>query len=395
MRHFSNWIEGYLEHTQATEAPAVMHFWTAISTISGALRRRVWFDQAHFKWYPNLYIILVAPPGVVAKTTTAGIGMSMLREIPGINFGPEVVTWQSLVQSFSESAEEFSYNNGLYLQSALTIESGEFGNLLDPQDTQMVDMLTNLWDNKPFTKQTKKDGSQEVKNPSLNLIACTTPSWLGANIPDYMIGGGFTSRCLFIYTETKAQYIAYPWRHVKPNFYENRSKLVIDLAHIASLAGPYKLTNDAIEWGEAWYERFLKTEARKLDPLTLSGYINRKQAMVHKVAMCLSASQRDELILDTPALTAAERYITELEANMPRVFAKIGQTALAQEATKILTILASRGGRVPVADLYSLCHHFIPDATTFTKHIFSLRQAQKILPADVSGDVLLPKEDNV
>lgn len=70
--------------------------------IAGALRRKVWIDQAYFKWYSNFYIIpLVAPPGIVSKSTTAGIGMSILREVPGVNFGPDVVTWPAFVEAFA------------------------------------------------------------------------------------------------------------------------------------------------------------------------------------------------------------------------------------------------------------------------------------------------------
>jgi hypothetical protein len=50
------------------------------STLAGALRRRVWLDQAYFRWHPNFYIVLVAPPGIVSKSTTAGVGMSLAQK---------------------------------------------------------------------------------------------------------------------------------------------------------------------------------------------------------------------------------------------------------------------------------------------------------------------------
>jgi hypothetical protein len=78
------------------------------------------------------YIILVAPPGIVSKSTTAGIGMSLLKKVPDIKFGPDVVTWQALVTAFAESTMSFEYQGEFYPMSALTIESSEFGNLLNP-----------------------------------------------------------------------------------------------------------------------------------------------------------------------------------------------------------------------------------------------------------------------
>ena len=74
-RKLKNWVDSYLVYSSASEAPDKFHFWTAVSTIAGALRRRVWIPQNYFDWTSNFYIILVAPPGIVSKSTTISIGM--------------------------------------------------------------------------------------------------------------------------------------------------------------------------------------------------------------------------------------------------------------------------------------------------------------------------------
>lgn len=132
-RYYTDWIEGYLDYAAYSEAPKHMHFWTAVSAIAGALRRKVWIDMAYFRWYPNFYIILVAPPGIVSKSTTAGIGMDLLRAVPGVHFGPDVVTWPALVQAFAECTENFEHQGMYHPMSAMTLESSEFGNLSSPK----------------------------------------------------------------------------------------------------------------------------------------------------------------------------------------------------------------------------------------------------------------------
>src|SRR5579864_7948017 len=122
-RNFPNWISAFMEYASYGEAPKHMYFWTAVSTIAGALRRQVWIDQAYFQWHPNFYIILVAPPGIVSKSTTAGVGMSLLKKVPDIKFGPDVVTWQALIGAFGESTMSFEYAGDFHAMSALTIES--------------------------------------------------------------------------------------------------------------------------------------------------------------------------------------------------------------------------------------------------------------------------------
>lgn len=324
-----------------------MYFWAGVSAIAGALRRKVWIDQAYFRWYPNFYVILVAPPGIVSKSTTASVAMNLLRRVPGIKFGPDVVTWQALVTSFAEAAETFLLDGSHYTMSPITIESSEFGNLLNPADKDMVDLLVSLWDGKQgaFVKKTKNSGNDSVENPWINLIACTTPSWIAGNFPEYMIGGGFTSRCVFIYAEEKEKYVAYPGLVVPENLKEREQKLVEDLEHIAiNIQGSYVLTPQAVAWGEQWYRHHYTNRPVQLDDDRFGGYIARKQTHIHKLAMVLSASQRDERIIEEEDLHTANNMVTALEADMPLVFSKIGQVDAAVGAERLMQYVRRRGG---------------------------------------------------
>jgi hypothetical protein len=83
-RHYSNWLQSFMEYAGYGEAPPHMYFWIGVSTIAGVLRRRVWIDEIKFQWFPNFYIVLVAPPGIVSKTTTMGIGHDLLKLVPGV-----------------------------------------------------------------------------------------------------------------------------------------------------------------------------------------------------------------------------------------------------------------------------------------------------------------------
>ena len=108
-RHFSNWLKAYMQYTRDSESPDAFHFWTGVSTVAGALRRRVWIDMRKFQWTPNFYIILVGPPGVAAKSTSLRNGMRLLEQVEGIKFGPQSMTWQALTQVLEESMEYTKY----------------------------------------------------------------------------------------------------------------------------------------------------------------------------------------------------------------------------------------------------------------------------------------------
>ena len=366
-RHYPDFIQAYMEYASYSEAPRRMHFWVAVSTVAGALRRRVWLDMNYFKWAANFYIVIVAPPGIVSKSTTVAVGMDLLRRVPGINFGPQVVTWPALVTAFAGANECFELEGEWHTQCALTLESSEFGNLVNPQDREMIDLLVTLWDSRQggFKKSTKGSGTDLVENPWINMIACTTPAWIAGNFPEYVIGGGFTSRCLFVYTEEKEKYIAYPNLHVPKDMKETQDKLVQDLEHISiNLLGNYALTSAAVEWGTAWYEYHYKNRPEALDDERFGGYIARKQTHIHKLALVLAASQRDDLIITHEDLFLANQMVSDLEKDMPKVFSKIGRTEESVQAERFVKFVQSRGV-VPYDEAYRHCHLAFPNMRDF------------------------------
>lgn len=171
-RNFPDWIPAYLEYTKGTEAPTQMHFWTAVSCIASCLRRKVWIDMKRFRWHPSFYIVFVAPPGIVSKTTTMDLGMDLVKQVPGVKFGPDVVTWQALVTAFAAAQEDFQHGEDWVPMSPLTLASGEFGNLLNPQDRDMVNLFITLWDGRSsFEKVTKGSGTDIVSAPWINMVA--------------------------------------------------------------------------------------------------------------------------------------------------------------------------------------------------------------------------------
>lgn len=367
-RHYDDWLRAYMEYASFSEAPKHMHFWTGVATIAGALRRRVWIDQGYFKWHANHYIILVAPPGVVSKSTTAAIGMNLLRQVPGINFGPDVVTWPALVTAFASVNEQFELGGEWHTQCALTLESSEFGNLVNPQDRDMIDLLVTLWDSRQggFNKMTKTSGSDKVENPWINMIACTTPAWIAGNFPEYVIGGGFTSRCLFVYADKKERFVAYPSQHIPRSAVEQKQKLIEDLAHMATnLVGPYSLSEEAIEWGVAWYEEHNKNPPEKLkSDDRFGGYLARKQTHIHKLAMIISAASRNAMRVEVQDLALANRMVSDLEEDMQKVFAKIGRTQESIQAEKFIKYISDYGP-MPFEQAYRYIHLHFPDVKDF------------------------------
>lgn len=377
-REIPDWLSEFTRNAAWGEAPQHMYFWVGVATIAAALRRRVWLDMGTFDWYPNLYTLLVAPPGVIAKSTTADLGFTrILKKVPGINFGPATLTWQAIYDAFTEVGIEFEVpgEKENRTEFALAILSSEFGITLNPKDTEMIDQLVHIWDGREMRKRTRKDGDLIISTPCLNLIACTTPSWIAENVPKYLIGGGLTSRMLFVYADAKVQYIAYPGDVIPKDYKERNDRLIRDLERISNLVGKFTLTPEAKAWGKEWYETFHKIESKQIDATILGGYIARKQTLVHKVAMCLSVSLSDNLIIDKPILERAVKLITHLEAEMPLVYSKIGMSPEAAAGEQVIEFLKRYQGVAPYALLYRYMHKQFPDEEKFQTVIFGLIEA--------------------
>lgn len=365
-RHFPSWIDAYVAHASHTEAPKLMHFWAGVWTLSGALRKKVWMDQIAFRWVPNFYIIFVGPPGIVAKSTTASLGEGLLQEIPGIKFGPDVVTWQSLVTSFANACESFEYNDEYHPMSALNLIASELGNLIDMQNKEMINLFIDLWDGrKSLNKQTKMSGNDTVQGPWINMLGCTTPNWISENMTSAAVGGGLSARCIFVFANKKERLIAYPKYNFPKNTPETRVKLLQDLEHISlNLCGEYNLSDEARAWGEQWYAIHWGNFGKDWKEEWLEVYLARKQTHLHKLAMILAASTRDELIITVEDLALAEVMLNTTEQGYPQVFSHVGKGGDAVQADRLVEFVR-HAGEAPYETCYKVLHAAFPDARDF------------------------------
>ena len=294
--------------------------------------------------------MLVGPAGVAAKSTSANIGMDLLKRIDAVHFGPKSMTWQGLIVALKNAAELVPFGTGVDQEytpmSCITCVVSELGTFLRPKDTEMIDVLVDLWDGK---KEIWKRGlatseGYEVENPWINMIGATTPSWLQKNFDESMIGGGLVSRIVFVYGDEKRSLIAYPSEMLDKDKYEEMGdRLTEDLNEIALIKGEYELTKDAIAWGSKWYEHHWTNRPDHMASDRYSGYIARKQTHMHKLAIVMAAAQRDELIITKDDLTVCHNLVTELEKSMIVVFDSIGTSETSRWSKDIIAYLRTFG----------------------------------------------------
>lgn len=386
-RHFDNWLKAYFSFTVDSESPDDFHFWTGVWTIAGALKRRVWIDMRKFQWTPNFYIVLVAPPGIAAKSTSMRIGRTLLDKVePKIKFGPQSMTWQALTESLQDAIEHLEQidpqtGEVLYVpMSCLTIPVSELGTFLKIDDAVLVDVLVDMWDGQMSTwsHRTKTSGEIEIKNPWLNVIGCTTPSWLKTHFPDNLVGGGLTSRIVFIYGDAKRKLIPYPDEVIKDSEYRTIEKhLVEDLTEIAHMSGEYILDSKARTWGREWYAQHWN-EPRPLHMASdrYAGYLARKQTHIHKLAIVLAAARSNKMLITAEHLIEANELLSIAETHMLKVFESIGVVMEAKHTRELMA--------------YVKAHEWLTadELWKCVMNLMSQKDFEEALKAAIRGDLL-------
>lgn len=343
-RHFPNWLHAYMDFTRNSEAPDSIHFWCGVSCIAGVLRRRVWIEESTFQIVPNFYVIIVAPPGIATKSTSADMAMRLLRRVDGVFFGPNSMTWQALTVALEESCQAVEYQDRILQMSCLTVSASELGVFLKTKDDGLIDVLTEMWDGKQVAwehrTKTAHEGQKtrtQIVNPWMNILGCTTPAWMRRNCPAYIIEGGLTSRCVFIFANKKRQLVAYPHKIIDhQKFLAMGDLLVEDLNQIAQLVGEFHLTPEAEAFGEEWYKQLWDNFKDGGVGDRYSGYMSRKQGHIHKLAMVISAAQRSDLVITLDDIQLATRLVTSLEVDMNKMFESVGVADSARQTTDIL-----------------------------------------------------------
>ncbi len=213
----------------------------------------------------------------------------------------------------------------------------------------MFEFLTDLFDGKRHIEASTISRAVDfVERPCANLLAATTPRWIVENMPESVIGGGFASRVIFIYEDRVRRRQLY-YEGLNHEYLDKlKIDLVSDLQHIAdNLKGDFDLEDDAKSFMEGWYHE--NAEVSDAD-YRLSGYLERRPAHIHKVAMLLHISRSDSLVIELQDFKKAISLLETVEKRLPQVFRDIGKNVQATNMTQILEWITVKG-KVRKADL--------------------------------------------
>lgn len=389
VRH--DWLAAFNQYSSYGESSPRLMYWVGVSTLAAAMQRKIWFDQDDYQWSPNFYILIVGSQGTIRKSTSIDVGMRLLQNMEGVDIGPSSATWQAFVQRVSERACLFRMPDGTdYPMSCMTLPASEFGTFFKPDDRELIDVLTELWDGKTgvFEKITKGSGCDLLPNPWINIIAATTPAWVAQNLTMGLLGGGLLSRFIFLHGEMPVKDIAYPKRHMPKDRAEQRAALRVRLAELVMTGGAVDLTEEAYAWGEKWYGCDRDIMRRHGPDNSEGGFMARRQGHLHKLAMVISASRSALPVIELSHLIEAKKQLDALDGDARKVLGVVGQTKITA-ATHQIVEAVRHAGFVERRKLF--CRRFMQSMSSgeFDEAVKSAIQAELIYETDAAINPIL------
>lgn len=380
-RRNADFVSAYVKYTENQESTQKIHKWVAMSVVAGALERKVWLHRGHYTLYPNLYIFIVGPSGIVKKSTSTAIGVNLLRDLDTMRIMSDRLTAAALINQMSKAQTCFDWGGAKIKQSSLYCYASELIVMLDEIYGSIAELLTTFYDcvphdsSKPWVYE-KAQETARIYGPCLNVLGATTPTWLERAIPVSEMEGGFASRVIFV-VETQAPPHFIAWPTLNSETEALRPALLHDLEQIHNLRGPMQVTDGAYKWFTDFYAAHQMSLIRNKDP-RFSGYMGRKPDTVLKVGMVLSCSESSALVLEQRHLEKALVWLDELELTMFGSFQHTGKNDYSRELQQILQTIEMHGviDHVELLRIYGrdLRHEQLIQLVTH------LKEAQYVIP---------------
>jgi len=261
----------------------------------------------------------------------------MLNEL-GINMAAEAITREALIRELA-NASEIDPDLDNYTHASLTIFSQELTVFLGQNNWQLISDLTDWYDCRShWTYRTKNMGEDEIHGVWVNLFGATTPDFLASSLPQDAIGGGLTSRIVFVYGDQKSKVVPFPL--MSEDEIELQNLLTRDLSTIQMLKGSFDITKKFLEKYQDWY--IATEENPPFQEDAFAGYNGRRSLHLRKLCMALCVSRTNKMLINGDDFDRALDILEKTESVMRYTFVGRGQAKNVKVFESLLRLLAHR-----------------------------------------------------
>lgn len=253
----------------------------------------------------------------------------------------ESITREALVRELKQSNDtQVDVSTGdMFLHASLTIYSQELTVFLGYNNQALMADLVDWYDcGDVWTYRTKNMGTDEIIGVWVNLLGATTPELLQTTLPRDAIGGGLTSRIIFIYEQRKGKTCPAPFLSKE----ERALKKLLgqDLDKICILSGEFKVTDEFLERYIEWYTNYSEADSPNND-YRFSGYYERRPTHLRKLCIILSASRDSNKLITLGDFDKALTILERTEKKMAYTFSGVGKSDDAEMMQRVMTSVAA------------------------------------------------------
>lgn len=330
-------LTNFLEWASGDETPENYNAWAALSALGSIVGRKVWLMNGRFMVLPNLYVVLLGPPGN-AKTTAMKRAQKVVRHFgPEIPFSADCQTKESICKEMPAGEKSLQVNGDVIPWTPYSMFITELSHLLggQHQSMHMIDFLTTIYDKAPedYDAKTKNKGNDSIKCPLLNLLACTTPEWVTLYLKQDIISGGFTRRALFINEEWSHKRIPRPVESPAQTAAFNRC--LLEAEEIFEAKGELVWHPDTARLYDEWYVSLDIPQ-----DLDVRSFHKSKHNQVLKIGILVAtATHPHDLVFLPSDFETAVGIVDSIGAKLGAVFRGMGRNELKHVIHKALDLL--------------------------------------------------------
>lgn len=311
----------YTEHELSSE---LHRRWAAISCLAGALERRVWVRAGDHIAFPNLYVMLVAPPGVgkFIIETTKDLWSNTLEpgtsDSPAFHVAPDSVSAASLIDDLSRAKQSHLPSSGSPLiYHSLLVSAEEFEVLLPAYDPVIISRLNRIWSNPDSHRETRRHGPARdvtIPHPQLNILAGATPAYFVAHFPEEAWATGLIRRIIMVF---QAEAPLKDLFLTTPNRSTLREHLLQRLSQVSALYGEATWDEQGFNCMRDWHLAGRPPEPRHS---RLVHYNRSRSLLVLKLALVSGVSRTGLPTIEHIDVERAMEWLFEVERLMPDIF---------------------------------------------------------------------------
>jgi hypothetical protein len=361
-RNLPDWIDSFMELTDNSEPPTLFRKWAAISAIASALQRKVRVELGlSLTFYPNLYIVLVGP-SATGKGTAMKFASDIIEQIPTIRLSAQATSLQALIRRMKDTnLTDVNVQTGEQTyHSSLTIFSTEFTVFLGYHNQELIAALCEWYDcHNRWTYETIARKKEEVVGVWVNLFAGTTPDAIQASLPIESIGGGLTSRIIFVVEEKRGKLVVIPTKTERE--IKLQQMLVYDLEAINQLSGIMSYTEGFLKIYSDWC--YYADTHRPFQDKKFDGYCGRRRKHLITLSMVCCASHSDEMVVTSDDIDRAIGLLAEVEMKMGKVFKGMGRSGTSDLLNDAIVFITNSA--TPDIPLFQFARYFEGDMDKF------------------------------